>query len=169
MNIYVQTEEGTYTFNGMSIPNTPGNRHYDKMQAEVVAGTGSITSFVLSLDEVKTRRKEYINTCRDDAMNAGVLYGGNTYDTDRASRDNLTGVHSGINDGWTLPLGFTWRTSDNLDIPFTAIQVNGLAHAMLDHVNNQYGNSWAKKAAIDAVADTGDLAADTAAVNAIDW
>lgn len=162
MNIYLQTEDGSYTFDGMCIPNDPSNRHYQIMQAEVLAATGSITPFAFTLDEVKATRKAYINACRDTAMDSGVSYGGNTYDSDKQSRDNLTGVHSGVNDGWTLPGGFTWRTSDNLDITFTTIEVNGLAHIMLDHVNTQFANSWVRKASIDA-------AVDEAAVNAIVW
>jgi hypothetical protein len=162
LDIYLQTENGAYTFNGMSIPNNTGNRHYRQMQEGVTAGTASITAYALSLADARTERKRYINDERDKAINGGASYGGNTYDTDKESRSNLTSTHSGVNDGWPLPEGFAWRTSDNIDIPFTSTEVNGLAHAMLDHVNFQYGKSWIKKAAIDA-------AEDVAAVSAIVW
>lgn len=116
----------------------------------------------ISLDKAKIIREEYINNQREVAMNSGIVYGGNSYDSDQRSRDNLTGIHTGINDGYILPVGFTWRTSDNKNIPFAAAEVNGLAHAMLDHVNTQYGKSWSLKSDIDT-------ATDEAAVNAVIW
>lgn len=162
MDIYLQTENGSYTFNGMTIPNDDANRHYIKMQEDVIAATASITEFVLSLDDAKANRKDYINAERDKACNAGVSYGGNVYDSDKNSRDNLTSVHSGVNDGWILPGDYTWRTADNLDVPFTNIEINGLAHTMLTFINTQLSTSWSKKSDIDA-------AADIAAVNDIVW
>ena len=116
----------------------------------------------LPLEEVRTLHKQHINTEREKAINSGVTYGGNSYDTDKTSRDNLTGIHTGVNDSYILPAGFTWRTSDNQNIPFTVVEVNGLAHTVLDHVNTQYGKSWVLKASIDA-ATTEDE------VNAIVW
>ena len=46
MNTYTETKEGSYLFNGMSIPNAEGNRHYRQMLLEISNGEGTLTSYV---------------------------------------------------------------------------------------------------------------------------
>ena len=114
------------------------------------------------LSIVKERRKKYINSKRNEALSFGVEYNGNTYDSDPTSQGNLTKIHTGVNDGYVLPTGFTWRTSDNQDIPFSVSDVNNLAHIMLDHGNYVYNNSWTKKKDIDDATTVDE-------VNSVDW
>lgn len=128
-------------------------------------GDGTFTAppvIVVTLQEAKDARTEYVNSERDKAINGGVAYGGNNYDTDSRSRENLTGVHTGVNDGYTLPVGFVWRTSDNVNVAFTKVEINGLAYVILDHVNVQYGTSWALKASIESATTVHE-------VNAVVW
>lgn len=116
----------------------------------------------VSLEKIKVKRKAYINAKRDEAMAAGVEYNGVIFDSDFISQANMARVHTGVNDSWPLPEGFTWRSADNQDIPFTTEDVNNLAHIMLDNGNSIYKDSWVKKKAID------DATTQTE-IEAIDW
>ena len=116
----------------------------------------------LAIEDVKSKRKHYINVQRHLAIDSGIQYNGNTYDSTQPSRDNLAGVYTGINNGYSLPVGFSWRTTDDITVPFAVADVNAMSHIMLDHVNYQFGKSWTLKAAIDACTTEEE-------VNAIDW
>jgi hypothetical protein len=51
--IYTETQGGSFTSeDGMSIPNEPANRHYQQMQAEVLAGESTITPYAGSQEEL---------------------------------------------------------------------------------------------------------------------
>lgn len=125
-------------------------------------GTFSEPVITISLEEAKSARIQHINGQRNNAINGGVIYDGNTYDTDDQSRKNLTSIYAGITNSYTLPTGFMWRTTDDIDIPFSTSEINGLSHAVLDHVNTQYRISWTLKDAINAATTVID-------VNLITW
>jgi len=103
-----------------------------------------------NLPSLKAIAHVRINADREMAMDAGVTFNLNVFDSDERSRENLTGTVSAVNAGIALPLGFTWRSRDNRDIPMTAADLVGLSAAMLQHVNGQYHKSWQLKARIDA-------------------
>ena len=46
MKQYQTNEDGGFSFEGMSIPNVPGNRHYRQMQEEVANGDAEILPYV---------------------------------------------------------------------------------------------------------------------------
>ena len=134
----------------------------DAVCGQVMQSDGSFVNPPTPIDELKIIAKLRITKDRDEAVDAGVTYDGNAYDSYRNSRDNLAGVYTGINNGYVLPAGFAWRTSDDITVPFDVAAVNGLSHVMLNHVNFQYGKSWNLKAQIDA-------ATDQAEIDAIVW
>jgi hypothetical protein len=43
--LYIETKEGSFTHEGMSIPKAEGNRHYRAMLDEVASGKAKIQSF----------------------------------------------------------------------------------------------------------------------------
>ncbi len=91
-----------------------------------------------------------VNAMRAIKLAAPVSYNGNTFDNDLEARDNVMGMLSAIQAGLPLPPGFTWRTSENTNVPASAAFIIGLAGAMLAHRNACYQKSWTLKAAINA-------------------
>lgn len=112
-----------------------------------------------TLEEWKALASKRVNADRERALSAGVTYGGSVYDSDNRSRANLTGAVAATQAGIPLPDRFTWRTSDNKDVPMTAVELVGLAAAMLSHVNAQYRRSWELKAQINAATTAEEVAA----------
>jgi len=121
--------------------------------------SGDFVDPSLSLDELKDKRKDYINIQRHLAIDSGIEYDGNNYDSTQSSREALAGVYGGINNGYALPVGFSWRTADDITVAFSIVDVNAMSHIMLDHVNTQFAKSWALKALIDAASTVEDIAA----------
>jgi hypothetical protein len=116
----------------------------------------------VGIQTLRNRKKSKINGSRETAINAGVIYNDQTYDSDDRSRANLTATVSALQAGIPLPQGFTWRSADNQDVPFDAADLIGLAAAMMEHVNTQYQKSWALKTTVSA-------AASVEALDAIVW
>ncbi len=45
MKQYIETKEGSFTIDGMTIPNAEGNRHFRMMNEEVIANEATITPY----------------------------------------------------------------------------------------------------------------------------
>ena len=114
--------------------------------------TATYTVVDRNLAAMKAERQAQVNALRDAKMAAGVTWDGNVYDSDIISRANLTSTVSSVSAGLTLPVGFSWRTSDNANVAMDSADLNALAQVMLDHVNACYGASWSHKDAIEALA-----------------
>jgi hypothetical protein len=93
------------------------------------------------------------------AIDSGFEHEGHRYDSDLVSRTNIIGTATGVQAGIALPQGFTWRTSDNENVPMDGPGVIALGAALLQHVNTQYATSWALKAQIDAATTPEEVAA----------
>lgn len=109
----------------------------------------------------RARGHARVNQARDVAISAGVSWGSLAWDSDAASRANLTGAVSAFQAGVPVPAGFSWRTKDNADVPMVLTDLLGLAAAMLVHVNGQYEKSWLLKAQIDAATTPAEIDAVT--------
>lgn len=131
----------------------PGTHYFD--------GENVVPVPPMALDKLKAQAHFRINVARESALNDGVVYGLNVFDSNQRSRENLTGTVSAVNAGIPLPLVFTWRTKDNQDVPMTAADLVGLAAAMLQHVNGVYQKSWGLKAQIDAATSAEEVSAIT--------
>ena len=127
-----------------------------------VLTSGQFVNPSLSLDEVRTRRKDYVNEQLALALYSGIEYDGNIYDSTQDSRAAISAEYNGVNNGYILPVDFVWRIADNTLIPFSEADVNNLGHLMLDHGFEQMSKSWALKADIDA-------ATTETEVNAVVW
>lgn len=153
---YKLTENGVFdTENNLSIPNAPDNRHWREYQEWAAAG--NVPDPIETVGEAKARRKTQLNEEREAALVSGVAYNGYTFDTDERSRSNVVGTVGAINAGIPLPTGFTWRTSDNQDVPMTEAQMVELAGLLLEHVNTTYAKSWQLKAQVDDAASIDEV------------
>lgn len=99
-------------------------------------------------------RKDAVNALRDEKLNSnpnGVLYSGYTFANDSKTRTNISEVLNLLNAGVPIPEGFVFRTADDIDVPFTADDVKGLATLILFYKNSCYQASWNIKAQIEAL------------------
>ena len=83
------------------------------------------------LAQAKATAKAKMASAREGQIASGVAYGGKNYQSDPLSVRNILGVQARINAGFPLPAGFSWRTTDNVDIPFAAADVNNLADVVV--------------------------------------
>ncbi|WP_157664832.1 DUF4376 domain-containing protein [Bordetella genomosp. 9] len=111
------------------------------------------------LESVKQTQAERITEACLRAIDSGFDYGGHRYDSDLVSRTNIIGTATGVQAGIPLPAGFTWRTSDNENVPLDGPGVIALGAALLQHVNQQYALSWQLKAQIEAATTAEEVAA----------
>ena len=91
-----------------------------------------------------------VNQIRTIKLALPVTYNGHRFDSDEAAISNLNGMCAVIGVGIPVPQGFTWRSTDNVNVPMTAQQLVGLVGAMMVYRSACYQNSWALKAAINA-------------------
>lgn len=145
---------------GAFIPDHPGNRDWQDYQNWLALG--NTPAAAQSLEEVQADKKAEINNARQTALDAGVTYNDHVFDSDATAIANVNATLTILQNGATLPTGFTWRTKDNTDVPFTLADLQGLAAALFTASNTAYTKSWTLKTQIDA-ATTID------AVNAITW
>ena len=64
MKQYIETENNSYTFEGMSIPASEGNRHYQQMLVEVEAGEAEIIPFdfeAKAVEDLKASERSWRN------------------------------------------------------------------------------------------------------------
>ena len=105
---------------------------------------------VLDLSQLKEQAAAAITAQCAAAIDGGFRFEGHRYDSDLVSRTNIIGTATGVQAGIPLPDGFTWRTSDNQNVPIDGPGVIMLGGALLEHVNTQYAISWHLKSLIDA-------------------
>lgn len=147
------------TETGAFIPNAPGNRHWQEYLDWLEGSPENVPDPdpAYSGASLKAAKKLEINTLRETALNGGIEFSGNDYDSDQRSRDNLSGIVAHLAGGGSLPSGspaFSWRTADNQNVVMDANTVKNLGAVMIDHVNTQYNISWDLKAQVDAISDS---------------
>jgi len=135
----------------------------DKLKPGLTPITESEAKAILNpaptLADLKTAKNEEINTDRTSAMLAGMTYDGHTWQTDPDTRANLSGVVAGVAAGLPLPSGFSWRTSDNVDVTMDADGVKAFGAAMLAWVNSIYQHSWDLKNTVKSATTNDEVAA----------
>ena len=109
-----------------------------------------------ALTAAKARKCADIDAERDRQRYSGVTYKGVRFDSDAVSERNITGWTSAVAAGIPVPEGFTWRSADNRDIPFTAEDILGLAAAMVAKTTACYQRAWQLKALVDVFTDPAD-------------
>jgi hypothetical protein len=111
-----------------------------------------------TLSQIKDEAKRRVDAARERRLDAGVTVAGNAYQSDQRSRENLSATVAAMAAGVALPADFTWRTTDNRDVPMDAAGLRALSEAMLAHGVACYRWSWEIKDAIDAAARADDVA-----------
>lgn len=112
-----------------------------------------------SFSELKVRKAMEVTAACLAAIDGGFTLSGHRYDSDMVSRTNIIGTATGVQAGIGLPDGFTWRTSDNDNVPMDGAGVIALGAALLQHVNEQYATSWQLKAQVEAATTPEEVAA----------
>lgn len=69
------------------------------------------------------------------------------------STSNITGWTTAVAAGTPLPPGFTWRSMDNQDIPFTEADVLALAALAVNKATACYNRAWQLKEQVSALKD----------------
>lgn len=110
-------------------------------------------------DKEKLKKDKDINLDRANALEAGFVWEGNTYDADNLSRTNLAGYVAMVDASINLPANFTWRDMDNNNVPITEETIKSFATAMNTFMNQCYVTSWERKAALDAATDIEEIRA----------
>lgn len=109
-----------------------------------------------AFEAAKDDLKAAIDAERDRQRYSGVTYNGVRFDSDPVSAGNLTGWTTAVTAGIPVPDGFTWRSQDNRDIPFTSADILGLAAASVAKTTACYQRAWQLKAQVDAFIDPAD-------------
>jgi hypothetical protein len=135
-----------------------------KVDVATAAGFDSIVASVelepmtyYPLDALKNQKSILVNQYREQILSNGVVYNGNTFDSDVVSVSRLTTVSNLVLAGVSLPEGFVWRSKNNVDVPFTGADVVALLGAMVMTANSVYATSWAKKQEINAATTKAEL------------
>lgn len=124
-------------------------------QAWVAAGNApeSAVPLARSLELRRAEAAAAVNVARARALAGGLDFEGHRYDTNEASRAQLTAAVATVNAGFPLLDGFTWRTENNLDVAMDEPTLLSLAFAMYQHAKRIYRHSWKLKHAIAASAE----------------
>lgn len=109
-----------------------------------------------SMSNMLARKKADIDAERDRQRYSGVTYKGMRFDSDPVSAGNLTGWTTAVAAGIPVPEGFTWRSTNNRNIPFTTKDILGLAAAMVTKTTACYQRAWQLKALVDTFTDPAD-------------
>jgi hypothetical protein len=120
-----------------------------------------------SLDDIKADQKALIDEAYQAAVQQDVSFttaasATQTFQADKASQDILLETKSVYSDLGSVPDGFYWKAKDNTRVPFTLVDLKGLAATMLAQGWTAFQKRDTLKAQIDA-ATTVD------AVQAINW
>lgn len=130
------------------------------------------------LDTLAARKRTAIDIARDQAFAEGLPYDiagePDVVQTRPQDQINLLGLSAKaqrlIAAGDT-ETAFTFRGLSNVNRTLTAEQMDALALAALEHIEQIYGRSWARKDAIDAALEDEGLDDDAkrAAIEAVTW
>lgn len=144
---YIQLKQSTiddlHYFDGVDfIDISPAPSSYHKF--DFVSKQWTIAGRLL--DQLKTDKKQEVNSIRSSLSKAPILYQGARYDADAQAISNISSV---------LLLGgngtITWRDYDNINHDLSIADLHGLANAIKDRNSVLYTTSWAIKSDIDAL------------------
>ncbi|MBW1784856.1 MAG: DUF4376 domain-containing protein [Deltaproteobacteria bacterium] len=117
----------------------------------------TIRQVLITLEEVQEKRSKEVNELRSQKLLAGIVFKGNSFESDETSRNHLSAVVARLAmPNATLPNNFAWRTADNKDVPMNKEDVLSFQGAITDWVYNLYNASWKHKSAIAALTSIED-------------
>lgn len=128
------------------IPDFRGQKWYDKSTGDEVliesAGQPSdnliptLPDFIL-LEQAKIAKLQQIQQTYSTSLATGVSFTTvanitKNFQTYSSSISSMQYTATAISNGWVIPSGFYWVSSDNTQVPFTADDLNGLLKAATD-------------------------------------
>lgn len=125
----------------------PSKYHYWDYNLEI---------WIPNLEEAKTSKMVEVNLFRDERLKNnknGIHYKGYVFDNNDKMRGNVTEVLNLLNSGVPIPENFTFRTKDNINIPFNSDDIKNLASLILFFKNSCYQYSWTLKDQIESLMD----------------
>ena len=111
------------------------------------------------LDDAKAEKLIALRADYESLLAGGVQYDGAVFETDAKSTTALAETLTAVANGWTLPAGFVWRDSANVDHPADVAWLKGLATAMADHKAAAFRRLSAAKDAVRAAGTVADVEA----------
>jgi hypothetical protein len=99
----------------------------------------------MSIDQIKEQLNLKINRVRDEYIDSGVIFKSHVFDSDQRARENITGVNAAIQNGLTLPEGFTWRSQNNENVSVTPMELAQLGVGLVLFVSSCYNVGWYHK------------------------
>lgn len=149
------------------VPDFRGQTAYDQTTCAPIVITnrgplpinlGLTKSAAQLLDDAKTAQIAVLKSAYSAAIQFSVAYMATTFQADSGSQDMLTkSLVSG-----SVPAGFYWLDANNVQVPMTFTQLQGLAGAMLTQGQTAFAHLQTRKPAVLA-------AATVASVQAIVW
>ena len=121
------------------------------------------------LAEAEQSKRAELDAAYEAAIVADVTYAGDIYQADSRIIDKLKRLDVYRSTSTPLPAGFTWRTKDNQDRPFTWADIDGLVGAISANEFAASENLKVKKNALKAAVLLTPKTAAITAVNAINW
>lgn len=100
---------------------------------------------------IKATKMEEIMSDRNSALAANIIYNTEIYQADLPSRTNLNDVLTALSNGATLPVNFTWRNADNIDISTTLTNLKELSEAIFLRNNTEFKLCWSRKDLVEAL------------------
>lgn len=102
-----------------------------------------------TLSYERKRKIQEINNIRKTKLSYPVYYKNYYFDTTDQSISNLTTLVSGLNAGIVLPVDFTWRSADNVNVIMTKEDLQKLLELMITNTNEVYKQSWELKKQVE--------------------
>lgn len=100
----------------------------------------------------KEDKKRLINKKREELVRSSetpLIYNGNKFTNDSKTRFNISEALNLVNAGISVPENFRFRTTDNINVPFSAEDIKNLSTLALLYKNSCYQYSWELKEQID--------------------
>lgn len=106
------------------------------------------------LSEAQSIQLSVIEVAYSTAIYQPIAYMGTTFQADKASQSLMTqtivGLQSVIAVGGTVPANFSWWDINNIAVPMTLLQLQGLYATGVGLVNTAFAHKQTQKAAIRA-------------------
>ncbi|MEO6147184.1 MAG: DUF4376 domain-containing protein [Sulfuriferula sp.] len=116
----------------------------------------------ITLAQAQAAQLALIGAAYDAAYQLPVSYMSTTFQADTGSQDVLSKTLAALTPIGAAPAGFYWADANNMQVPMTLVQLQGLAAAMMSQGWAAFQHKQTQKAAIRA-------AITVAAVQLITW
>ena len=113
------------------------------------------------LAQAQAKQKFIIETAYQTAITAPVAYMGASFQADDASQDILVKVLIGMQVAGATPAGFVWMDANNVAVPMTLADLQGLYGAILTRGQAEFTKKIIAKQAVDAATTSAAVQAVT--------